>query len=113
MELAGRSETVERCLALVRTGGIVVLAGTVSPTPAVPLDPQQFVRRMLTLRGVHNYQPRHLQTTLDFLAGAGQSFPWSSLIAATFPLDRAEDAFEAAIVHPGRRVAVIPPENSV
>jgi alcohol dehydrogenase len=111
LELAGRSETVERCLTHVRIGGTVILAGTVSPTPAVSLDPQQFVRRMLTLRGVHNYQPRHLQTALDFLAGAGRNYPWASLIAATFPLDRAEDAFAAALANLGRRVAVIPPEN--
>jgi alcohol dehydrogenase len=112
LELAGHPETVEQCLSRIRTGGIAILAGTVSPTPAVPFDPQQFVRRMLTLRGVHNYQARHLQFALDFLAGAGQNYPMASLIAETFPLDRAEDAFAAARIHLGRRVAVIPPENS-
>ena len=108
LELAGRTETVELCLARVRMGGIVILAGTVSPTPPVPLDPQLFVRRMLTLRGVHNYQARHLQAALDFLAGAGQNYPLESLIAETFPLDRADDAFAAARLHSGRRIAVIP-----
>ncbi len=108
LELAGRIESVEHCLAAVRTGSTVVLAGTVSPTPPVPLDPQQFVRRMLTLRGVHNYRPQHLRTALDFLAGPGQRYPFASLVAATFPLDRTAEAFAAARTHPGRRVAVVP-----
>lgn len=108
LELAGRAETVELCLSRVRIGGMVILAGTVSPTPSVPLDPQLFVRRMLTLRGVHNYQARHLQAALDFLAGAGRNYPLESLIAETFPLDRADEAFAAARLHSGRRVAVIP-----
>ncbi len=112
LELAGQPEAVVQCLAKVRTGGIVILAGTVFPTPAVRLDPEAFVRRMLILRGVHNYQPRHLWAALDFLAGAGQKYPIESLVAETFPLNRAEDAFAAARIHRGRRVAVIPSETS-
>jgi alcohol dehydrogenase len=108
LELAGRPEAVELCLARVRTGGIVVLAGSVSPSPAVPLDPQQVVRRMLTVRGVHNYQSRHLRTALDFLATHERRYPFASLVADTFPLDRTEEAFAAARAHPGRRVAVVP-----
>jgi putative phosphonate catabolism associated alcohol dehydrogenase len=111
LELSGHQQAVEQCLARIRTGGVAILAGTVSPTPAVSLDPQQFVRRMLTLHGVHNYQARHLQAALDFLAGAGQNFPLESLIAETFPLDRAEDAFAAARIHSGRRVVVMPTEQ--
>ena len=111
LELAGRTETVELCLKQVRIGGVVVLAGTVSPTPAIALDPQQIVRRMLTIRGIHNYQAKHLQRALDFLAQAAQRFPFASLIAETFPLDQAEAAFAAARTHAGRRVAVVPMAN--
>jgi alcohol dehydrogenase len=110
LELAGQSQTVELCLSRVRIGGTVILAGTVSPAPAVALDPQLFVRRHLTLRGVHNYQARHLQAALEFLGGAGQNYPLASLIGETFPLDRAEEAFDAARLQSGRRVAVIPAE---
>ena len=107
-ELAGRSETVARAVALARTGGTVVLAGTVSPVGTVPLDPEAFVRRMLTLRGVHNYRPGDLAAALDFLAGEGSGFPWSSLLAARYPLAQAEEAFARAHACPGQRVAVYP-----
>ncbi len=110
LELAGRSETAERCLASVRIGGTIVLAGTVGPTPPIALDPQKFVRRWLTLRGVHNYRPENLQSALEFLEHS--EFPFDSLVAATFPLERAEEAFASALAHPGLRVAVVPTESS-
>jgi alcohol dehydrogenase len=108
VELAGTADSVRAGLDRVRTGGTVVLAGTVAPTPAVPLDPEAVVRRWLTLRGVHNYHPRDLGAALDFLAGPGREYPFAELAAADFPLDRVEEAFAAAHARPGVRVAVVP-----
>ena len=108
LELAGVRETVQAALTLVRIGGTVVLAGTVLPTPAVALDPEQVVRRLLTIRGVHNYTPRDLVAAVDFLAGPGRTYPFASLVSRTFRLEEVEQAFGTAHAHPGSRVAVIP-----
>jgi alcohol dehydrogenase len=108
LELAGVPGTVEVGLALTRTGGTLILAGTVAPGGAVVLDPEQVVRRLLTIRGVHNYHPGDLAAALDFLAGPGQAYPWETLVAATYPLGRAEEAFAEAHRRPGVRVAVVP-----
>lgn len=110
LELAGTAGTVESALRLVRVGGTVVLAGTVAPAGTVAFDPEQAVRRMLTVRGVHNYHPRDLATALEFLAGPGRLYPWQSLLAGEFPLEWAEQAFAAAHARPGVRVAVFPEE---
>jgi alcohol dehydrogenase len=108
LELAGVSQSVAAGLSLVRTGGTLVLAGTVAPTAAVPLDPEQVVRRMLTIRGVHNYHPRDLEAALAFLAGPGRAFPFETLIGGVYPLEEVEQAFAQAHAQPGTRVAVIP-----
>jgi alcohol dehydrogenase len=108
LELAGAATTVGAGLALARTGGTVLLAGTVAPVGSTELDPENVVRRMLTIRGVHNYHPRDLGTALHFLAGAGRDFPWRSLIVAEYPLERAEQAFADAHARPGVRVALVP-----
>jgi alcohol dehydrogenase len=86
----------------------VVLAGTVAPVGNVGFDPESVVRRMLTVRGVHNYHPRDLGTALKFLAGPGRGFPWQSLVVAEYPLEQAEQAFAEAHAKPGVRVAVVP-----
>jgi alcohol dehydrogenase len=108
VELAGVASSVRSGLALVRTGGVVALAGTVAPVGTVALDPENVVRRMLTIRGVHNYHPRDLASALEFLAGPGRGFPFASLIAGEYNLDRVEEAFAFAHAHPGVRVAVRP-----
>jgi alcohol dehydrogenase len=108
LELAGVAAAVAAGLALTRVGGALVLAGTVLPTPSVPLDPEAVVRRMLTIRGVHNYAPGDLATALDFLAGAGKAYPFAELVSRTFRLDDAEQAIACAHAHPGGRVAVVP-----
>jgi alcohol dehydrogenase len=107
-ELAGTAESVQSALSLVRTGGTVVLAGTVAPVGKVEFDPENVVRRMLTIRGVHNYHPGDLAAALAFLAGPGRGYPFASLVAAEYPLAEAEQAFAHAQEHPGVRVAVVP-----
>jgi threonine dehydrogenase-like Zn-dependent dehydrogenase len=108
LELAGTASSVELGIRLARTGGTVVLAGTVAPTPTVPIDPECVVRRMLTIRGVHNYAPCDLEKALAFLAGPGRLLPFAGLIGQSFPLEQAEQAFSQAHAHPGLRVAVLP-----
>ncbi len=108
LELAGVAESAEAGLGLARIGGTVLLAGTVAPVGSIAVDPENVVRRLLTIRGVHNYHPRDLATALAFLAGPGRDFPWQSLVVAEYPLEKAEQAFAAAHNQPGVRVAVVP-----
>jgi alcohol dehydrogenase len=108
LELAGAAGTVQAGLALARTGGTVLLAGTVAPVGTIGLDPENVVRRLLTICGSHNYHPRDLATALEFLAGPGRDFPWRSLVVANYPLEQAEQAFAHAHAQPGVRVAVVP-----
>ena len=108
LELAGVAAAVEAGLALMRIGGTLVLAGTVLPTPRVSFDPEALVRRMLTIRGVHNYAPGDLAAALDFLDGAGNAYPFADLVGRSFPLAEIEAAFAFAHEHPGKRVAVVP-----
>lgn len=108
LELAGVQESVRVSLASVRIGGTIVLAGTVLPTPAVALDPENVVRRLLTIRGVHNYIPADLAAAVDFLAAHAKAFPFDQLIGRSFGLQDVDSAFAHAHAHPGARVAVVP-----
>jgi len=77
-------------------------------TPAVAFDPEDVVRRMLTIKGVHNYHPSDLARALAFLAGQGRASLFASLVGATFPLEQVEEAFAHAHANPGTRVVVTP-----
>lgn len=86
IELSGASAAVERCLGALDVGGRLVLAGSVAPAPAVPLDAERVVRGWLTVTGVHNYEPRHLRAALDLLDRTRDAVPWEELVTSAVPL---------------------------
>jgi alcohol dehydrogenase len=108
LELSGAATAVKLAMEQARIGGTVVLAGSVSPSGPMQVDPETLVRRMLTVRGIHNYHPRDLGTAIDFLSGPGRDYPFESLVSDEFTLNQAERAFACAHQHPGTRVAVVP-----
>ncbi|MGJ3507449.1 zinc-binding dehydrogenase [Enemella sp. A6] len=85
-ELSGHPSAVRAGLAALDIGGVLVLAGSVAPRGTVDLDPENMVRRLLTVRGVHNYEPRHLSEAIRFLAGT--HWPWHLVIGE--PVDLAD-----------------------
>lgn len=108
LELSGASSGWETSWGLVRTGGRIVLAGAVVPVPAVTVEPEQIVRRHVSIHGVHNYAPRHLVTAVAFLAAHGARLPLADLVAEWFPLERIDEAVARAADRGVVRVGVRP-----
>jgi alcohol dehydrogenase len=90
LELSGAPEAIEETLPLLRTGGTLVLVGSVYPTRPVPIAPERIVRGCITVRGVHNYAPRHLHAALMFLALHPQ-YPFGTLVSSWRPLEELDD----------------------
>lgn len=108
LELSGARPAVRTALDLIGVGGVIVLVGTVSPGEAVPLDPELIVRRLLTVRGVHNYTPDDLAQAVIYLSGAWHRHPFSALIGATFDLTQADAALALAATARHPRVGLTP-----
>jgi alcohol dehydrogenase len=108
LEFSGATAAVREGLDLCRVGGTLVLVGSVFPSDPVPIEPQQLVRRLLTVRGVHNYAPRDLAVALDFLAAHRERYDFGGLVQASFSLEQAEQAFRYALAERPVRVAVRP-----
>lgn len=108
VELSGAPSAVAAGLDALAVGGTLVLAGSVSPGPAVPLDPERLVRGLHTVVGVHNYRPADLQAAVDFLAAHHAAHPFAELVAGRFALDDIDAAFAAAQRGPAPRQAVLP-----
>jgi threonine dehydrogenase-like Zn-dependent dehydrogenase len=107
-ELSGSPDAVEAACELGDVGGTIVLVGSVMKSRNVQLDPEQIVRRWLTIHGVHNYAPQHLRDAVDFLIANHTRFPFGELVERTFPLDQVNSAVEFAVQHRPVRIAVIP-----
>jgi len=55
LEVSGSPAAFETGLPLLRIGGVYVLVGGVFPTPPTAIQMEDVIRRLLTIRGVHNY----------------------------------------------------------
>lgn len=93
LELSGHPSAFEVAWPLLRVGGTLVLVGAVFPAPPVPISLEQIVRRHLTIRGIHNYAPRHLLDAVEFLFAYHEQFPFASLVDRWVPLTSITEAF--------------------
>ncbi len=105
-EMSGSADAVEAALPLLDIGGRLVLVGSVAPAGAVLFDPEQIVRRLIRIEGVHNYTPGDLAAALRFLTAHHADFPFASLVERSFPLEEINDAVAYAEQTRPCRVAV-------
>lgn len=96
LELSGAASVWGMALPLLRTGGRMVLVGSVFPGPPVSFVPEQIIRRHLSIHGIHNYAPRHLLAAVKFLAAHYQQFPFESVVADWHDLQETPLALERA-----------------
>jgi alcohol dehydrogenase len=108
VEMSGATDPARFALTQLRVGGTLVLAGAVSPAEPLALDPQDVVRRCLTIRGVHNYTPRDLNAAVGWLTAHHARFPFAEQVSHTFPLADAEAAFRFAATERPVRVGIMP-----
>lgn len=83
-EVSGAESAINNALGRLDLGGTLILAGSVCPSEPVLLDPERIVRQWLTIRGVHNYEPRYLQQAIDFLATS--DYPWTEVMSKPMSL---------------------------
>jgi alcohol dehydrogenase len=108
LEFSGDAPATESALGCLRTGGRLILVGSVFSGPPLRLDPERIVRRLLRLEGLHNYTPADLLDAVDFLAAQRTRFPFSRLVEATFALADHERAIRYALERAPLRVALQP-----
>lgn len=108
IEVCGLPEVLTQGLQMLRKGGRYTVAGIVFPSADVTLDANLIVSRCVTVRGVHNYRPRHLVQALDFVIASRDAVPLGDLVDARFRLEDADRAFRQAAERRVLRPAVVP-----
>lgn len=108
IEVCGVAAAIPQGMELLRTGGTYVLAGVVNPQALVTVDANLILKKMLTLRGVHNYHPRNLIEALDFVIANRRRFPFDELVDARYFLDQVSEAMADAANQRVLRAAIVP-----
>ena len=108
LEVCGVSSVVPVGVRMLRIGGRYVLAGQINPGSMFELDGNDLIRKWITLKGIHNYHPRHLVQALDFVMANRDRYPFAEIVDSRFGLDQLGDAFEKAANHRVLRAAIVP-----
>ena len=108
MEVAGIPALIPLGLKCLRIGGRFVEIGNSSPGAAFNYDACDIVWRRLTLKGVHNYDAKHLQMAVDFLSMTRELFPFEDIVTHRVGLEDITKGMRIAESGEVIRVAVLP-----
>jgi len=108
MEVAGVPDLIPVGMRSLRIGGRYMEIGCSFPNATITYDVSDIVWRRLTLKGIHNYDTKHLQMAVDFLSSTHHQFPFKKIVSHRVGLDDINEGLRAAQAGEAIRVAVIP-----
>ncbi len=97
VEATGFPPVVPAGIEALRIGGKYVLLGMVFPGSEIQLYGDTLISKYITLKGVHNYYPRNLVQSMDFLRRNHDKFPFKELITLRYDLEDTEKALQASV----------------
>ncbi|RZJ35578.1 MAG: alcohol dehydrogenase, partial [Chryseobacterium sp.] len=105
-DMSGSPEAMEFGLDNLAVGGSAVWVGAVFNTRAINVDPEQIIRRLITIKGLHNYNFEDFRSGFDFLKKNWKKYPFSNVVEKEFKLSEADVAFEYAVANKPLRVGI-------
>jgi len=103
LEFSGKAEAMEATLRVASVGGVVVWVGATYPQRALSVEAEYVLRRLLTIRGLHNYNREDLVRAVEFIEEQHGQFAFADLVEDRFGLEQVNEAFEYALrEHPYR-----------
>ncbi|MGJ1269262.1 zinc-binding dehydrogenase [Sphingobacterium spiritivorum] len=110
-DMSGSPEAMESGIDHLTVGGYAVLIGAVFKQRKLQIDAEQIIRRILTIRGLHNYNYSDFNTAVDFITDNLNKYPFTSLIEKEFSLEEINEAFAYAIDKKPVRVGILIHQN--
>ncbi|MGJ1430716.1 zinc-binding dehydrogenase [Sphingobacterium spiritivorum] len=110
-DMSGSPEAMEWGIDHLAVGGYSILIGAVFKQRRLHIDAEQIIRRILTIRGLHNYNYSDFNTAVDFITDHLDNYPFAGLIEKEFPLEEVNEAFAYAKDKKPVRVGILIHQN--
>ncbi|CAF0890976.1 unnamed protein product [Rotaria sp. Silwood1] len=108
VEVCGVSNVINDGIKLLKPGGLYLFLGMVHPHSELHITGEQIIRKCLTIKGIHNYAPRHLDQAVDFLIKTIEKYPYEQIMGPTYDLSDLPNAMKVAIEKTYARILVQP-----
>ena len=106
LEFSGIPEAMQSTLELLGIGGTAVWIGATFPQPDIAINGEKMIRRVLTIRGLHNYNQSDLVAAVSFMESTHKEFDFDALVHGGFTLEQTNAAYQYAIEHNPFRVGI-------
>ncbi len=109
IDCSGFPETFTESLRMVRTGGVVVEAGTFVDMGPVPINPNSDIcTRNVAVLGIGGETATAYEPSMRLMAAGLRKYPLDRVVTHKFPLDRAAEAVAVAQSGEALQVAIEP-----
>lgn len=105
-DMSGATSAMEMGLSALGLGGVAVWIGAVFRSKPVQVDAEQIVRRLIRIKGLHNYNYEDFAKAVDFIGRCHVAFPFDQIVGKEFGLSDTQEAFEYALKHKPLRVGI-------
>ncbi len=106
LEFSGIPQAIENTLSTLDIGGVAVWVGATFPQDNIVINAEYIVRRLLTIKGLHNYNAQDLIHAVEFIEQHHMTYDFNRLIARVYPLAQVNDAFRYAVCNNPYRVGI-------
>lgn len=107
VDYSGAVPCMEAAVEALGIGGTSVWVGGVCPQEKVRVDSERIIRRLVTVKGLHNYNAEDFRQAVTFMETAWKKYPVTELVCdCGFTLKDADAAFRYAIEANPYRVGV-------
>lgn len=106
VDFSGAPDAVENGLELLAIGGTAIWIGSTYPQRNVQINAEKVVRKILTIKGLHNYNSQDLISAVNFIQKHHTVYPLEQLVQGGFTLDQVDAAFQFAIENNPFRVGI-------
>ncbi|HEV3327463.1 MAG TPA: zinc-binding dehydrogenase [Puia sp.] len=105
-DMTGNPQAMKLGVDSLAVGGCAIWIGAVYPAQPVPVDAQMLVRKLLQIRGLHNYNYQDFVKATVFIEKNYRRYPFETLIEKEYHLDDIEEAFTFASINKPVRVGI-------
>ncbi|MDP9080723.1 MAG: zinc-binding dehydrogenase [Bacteroidota bacterium] len=95
-DMTGHPAAMKTGIDSLALGGCAIWIGAVFPAKPVEVDAQKIVRKLLQIRGLHNYNYEDFVKATEFIENNHTKYPFGELIEKEYPLNEIEEAFKYA-----------------
>ncbi|MCY4781729.1 zinc-binding dehydrogenase [Sphingobacterium sp. UT-1RO-CII-1] len=107
IDMSGAPSAMEDGIDHLITNGIAVLIGAVFKQRPIEINAEQVIRKLLQIKGLHNYNYEDFNHATDFIIDNWTKYPFEKLIEKEFQFEETKEAFDYAIQHKPVRTGII------